>query len=295
MMKINAFDFVIVNIFSQLVKIDDQWRSIVFYFRKMIFAERNYEVNDQKMLVIVKICKKWRHYIENVKYSIRMIIDHANFKNFFINKFLNRREVKWWERLIKLDLRIKYRFEKNNFADDLFRKRDYENEIAKKDKNNENLNFKKWILIESKNIFKSKNEKRKKKYFFSSTNNRHVFLSNADNIASETFETIDEMSRSNCFANNDSANCAEFSIVKNAQNFLKKEKIVAIVKRALKRKKHFKSLSRDIDTISSMLRLENVADSEDLAFRKWIKNVSNKKTTFSASFLKLRIVLFILQ
>jgi hypothetical protein len=44
-----------------------------------------------------------------------------------------------------------------------------------------------------------------------------------------------------------------------------------------------------------MLRLENVADNEDFASRKWIKNVSSKKTTFSASFLKLRIVLFILQ
>jgi hypothetical protein len=222
MMKIDAFDFVIADIFSQLVKIDDQWRSIVFYFKKMIFAKRNYEVNDQEMLVIVKIYKKWRHYIENVKYSIRVIIDHANFKNFFINKFFNRKEVKWWKKLIELDLRIKYRFEKNNFADDSFRKRDYKDEIAKKNKNNENLNFKKWVLIESKSIFKNKNEK-KKKYFFSSTSNRHVFLSNANSIASKTFETVDEMSRNNCFANIDSANCAEFLIVKNAQNFLKKK------------------------------------------------------------------------
>ncbi len=74
-----------------------------------------------------------------------------------------------------------------------------------------------------------------------------------------------------------------------------KKKIVAIVERILKRKKFFKSLSRDIDKISNMLRLENVAESEDLAFRKWIKNVSSKKTTFNASFLKCRIVLFILQ
>jgi hypothetical protein len=44
-----------------------------------------------------------------------------------------------------------------------------------------------------------------------------------------------------------------------------------------------------------MFRLENVANNENLAFRKWIKNVSSKKTTFSASFLKLRIILFILQ
>jgi hypothetical protein len=76
------------------------------------------------------------------------------------------------------------------------------------------------------------------------------------------------MFKNNCFANNDSANCAEFSIAKNAQNFLKREKIVATVKKALKRKKSFKSLSRDIDKISNKLRLENVADNEDLASRE---------------------------
>ncbi len=54
-------------------------------------------------------------------------------------------------------------------------------------------------------------------------------------------------------------------------------------------------MSRNIDKISNMLRLKNVADNENLASREWIKNVSSKKTTFNASFLKLRIVLFILQ
>jgi acyl-coenzyme A synthetase/AMP-(fatty) acid ligase len=76
------------------------------------------------------------------------------------------------------------------------------------------------------------------------------------------------MSKSNCFASNDSANCAKSSVAKNVQNFLKKKKIIAIVEKALKRKKSFKSLSRDIDKFSNTLRLENVADSEDLAFRK---------------------------
>jgi hypothetical protein len=54
-------------------------------------------------------------------------------------------------------------------------------------------------------------------------------------------------------------------------------------------------LSRDIDKISNMLRLENVANNEDLASREWIKNFSNKKMTFNVSFLKLRIILFVLQ
>jgi hypothetical protein len=167
MMKTDVFDFVITKIFSQLAKIDDQWRSIVFYFKKMIFAERNYEVNDQKMLVIVKLCKKWRQYIKNVKYSVRVIIDHVNLKNFFINKILSRRETRWWKRLAKFDLKIKYRFDKSNLADDSFRKRNYENETANEDKNNENLNLEKWVLIESKSTFTSKNEKKKEHTFLS--------------------------------------------------------------------------------------------------------------------------------
>ncbi len=93
-MKINTFDFVKTKFFSQFAEIDDQWRSIIFYFNKMIFDERNYEVNDYKMLVFVKICKKWRHYIKNIKYFVRMIIDYVNFKNFFINKIFNRKKAR---------------------------------------------------------------------------------------------------------------------------------------------------------------------------------------------------------
>jgi hypothetical protein len=295
MMKTDVFDFVIAKIFSQLAEIDDQWRSIVFYFRKMIFVERNYDVNDQKMLVIVEICKKWRHYIKDVKYSVRMMIDHVNLKNFFINKILSRRKIRWWERLAELDLKIEYRFDKSNLANDSSRKRNYENKTANEDKNNENLNLRKWVLIESKSILTSKNVKKKNTYFSQSTSHRQFVLSSADSNSSETLKTVDEKSKSNCFASNSLEISAEISIVKNAQNFLKKEKIVATVRRILKRKKFFKSSSRDIEEISKKLRLENVANNEDFASRDWIKNVSSKKATFNASFLKLRIVLLILQ
>jgi hypothetical protein len=80
-----------------------------------------------------------------------------------------------------------------------------------------------------------------------------------------------------------------------AKIFQKKMKIVTIVRRTLKRKKSFKSSSREIDETSKQLWLKNVANNEDLALKNWIKNVSNKKSTFIVSFLELRIVLLILQ
>jgi hypothetical protein len=188
------------------------------------------------MLVIVKICKKWRHYIKNVKYFVRMMIDHVNFKNFFINKIFNRKKTHWWKILTELDLKIKYRFDKNNFANDSSRKRDYENETANKNKNKKNLNLRKWILIENKSIFTSKNEKTKNTYFFQSTSHRQFALSSADNNSSKILKTIDEKSKNNCFAINNFEISAEISVVKNAQNFLKKKKIVAIVKKLWKKK-----------------------------------------------------------
>jgi hypothetical protein len=90
----------------------------------------------------------------------------------------------------------------SNPADGPSRRRDYEDEAAEEDKSNENLNLRKWILIESKNTLKSKNEKKKNTYFFQSINHRHVALSNANNNSSKTLKTIDETSRSNYFTNN---------------------------------------------------------------------------------------------
>jgi hypothetical protein len=108
-------------------------------------------------------------------------------------------------------------------------------------------------LIKNKNIFTSKNEKEKKPYFFQSINHQKFALSNANNNSSNILKTINEKSKN-----------AKISIVKNAQNFLNEKKVVATVKRILKRKIFFKSSSRNIEKISKTFRLENVANNENL-------------------------------
>ena len=34
------------------------WQLVVYFFKKMIFAECNYEIYDKKLLIIVKIFKE---------------------------------------------------------------------------------------------------------------------------------------------------------------------------------------------------------------------------------------------
>jgi hypothetical protein len=120
-------------------------------------------------------------------------------------------------------------------------------------------------------------KKKKNTYFFQLINHRHAILSNANNNSSKIFKTIDETSKNNFFAKNNFEKSAKISIAKNAQNFLKRKKIVVIVKRILKKKNFFKSSSRDIEKISKTFRLENVANSEDFVSKDWIKMSRAKK------------------
>ena len=128
MIETNVIEFVIFEIISQLDSKTDQWHSIVFWSRKMTSAERNYMIDETEMLAIVEVCKKWRHYIESFKHSMRVITDHVNFRTFLIIKALSRREARWWERLSDLNLKIEYKSNKTNSADALSRRSDYESD-----------------------------------------------------------------------------------------------------------------------------------------------------------------------
>ncbi len=59
----DASIFALVAILSQLFE-DGLWHPIVFWSRKMIPAECNYETHDQELLAIVMAFKHWRHYVE---------------------------------------------------------------------------------------------------------------------------------------------------------------------------------------------------------------------------------------
>ena len=86
----------------------------------MIFLKRNYVIEKQKLLVIVKTCKQWKYYVKNSKHFIKIIIDHANFRIFIIIKILNRKKIRWRKRLFELNLKIKHKSNKKNSANESF-------------------------------------------------------------------------------------------------------------------------------------------------------------------------------
>ena len=56
--KIDMFNYAVASILFQSDD-EDQWHLIAFWFRMMINIERNYEIHDQKLLVIIVMFKHW--------------------------------------------------------------------------------------------------------------------------------------------------------------------------------------------------------------------------------------------
>ena len=64
----------------------------IYFFKKNLFVESNYEIHDIKMLTVIQCLKKWNFKLKNVQ-KFEIIIDHKNFEYFLTTKKLNKRHV----------------------------------------------------------------------------------------------------------------------------------------------------------------------------------------------------------
>ena len=66
-------------------------RLIVFYSKRMILAEYNYDIYDKELLTIVKVFKEWQPKLalETNKDPINVLSDYKNLEYFIITKQLN--------------------------------------------------------------------------------------------------------------------------------------------------------------------------------------------------------------
>lgn len=55
---------------------------MTFYSQKMIPVENQYEININKLLVIVEAFKTYQYYLEGCKYEVFVLIDYNNLYHF---------------------------------------------------------------------------------------------------------------------------------------------------------------------------------------------------------------------
>ena len=72
-------------------------------------VERNYEIHDKEMLVIIRSLQEWRHFVEGAEHQVEIWMDHKNLKYFMSAKQLNRQQARWSLYLAHFDFLLHHR------------------------------------------------------------------------------------------------------------------------------------------------------------------------------------------
>ena len=109
-------DFTVSDILSQW-EMNMHHHSVTFFSCKLQPAECNYDMSDQKLLVIVTSFWAWRHYLKSAQHSVKVFTDHNNLQYFLRIKPLIRWQAHWDEFLSEFDFKIEYQTDFKNLTD----------------------------------------------------------------------------------------------------------------------------------------------------------------------------------
>src|SRR5882762_9530878 len=87
---------------------DGLWHPIVFMSQSFIEAERNYDIYDCELLVIIKALREWRHYLEGSPHQLEILSNHKNLEVFRHASKLLYRQACWAEFLSRFSFTIQH-------------------------------------------------------------------------------------------------------------------------------------------------------------------------------------------
>jgi len=89
-MKVEAdvLDYATGGMLSMKCK-DGWWRLVAFISKSLNETERNYEIHNKEMLVIIHCLEVWRHFLEEARVNFKIWMDHKNLEYFMTNQKLN--------------------------------------------------------------------------------------------------------------------------------------------------------------------------------------------------------------
>ena len=64
-MEVDVSDYAIGSVLSMECE-DERWRLVVYLSKLLNETEKNYEIHDKKMLVIIRGLENWRHLLKGI-------------------------------------------------------------------------------------------------------------------------------------------------------------------------------------------------------------------------------------
>jgi len=106
-MEVNASDYAIRGFLSMECE-DGRWRPITFLSKSLNEIERNYEIHDKEMLVIIRGLENWRHLLESAHFKFEIWTDYQNLEYFMKMQKLNCRQARWALYLSRFNFTLKH-------------------------------------------------------------------------------------------------------------------------------------------------------------------------------------------
>jgi len=106
-LEIVASSYVSARVLSQY---EDQGilDPVVFFSKKHIPAEGNYDIYNHILEAIVKSLEQWRPECEGSVHPMKILTDNKNLEYFIISKLLNRTQMTWSKFLSRFKFKIVY-------------------------------------------------------------------------------------------------------------------------------------------------------------------------------------------
>ena len=71
---------------------DGRWRPVAFLLKSLNKTEKNHEIHDKKILVVIRGLENWRYLLEGTKFNFEIWTDHKNLKYFIKVQKLNQKQ-----------------------------------------------------------------------------------------------------------------------------------------------------------------------------------------------------------
>jgi len=90
----DASDFATGTVLLQKDIQTNLWHLVAFFSKSLDDHERNYEIYDKKLLVVIRELEKYRHHLEGHPHKVEIWSDHQNLTFFRTAQKLTRRQAR---------------------------------------------------------------------------------------------------------------------------------------------------------------------------------------------------------
>ena len=90
-MEVDVLDYAIGGMLSMECR-GGKWQPVAFLLKSLNKTERNYEIHEKEILVVMRGLENWRHLIVGAKYKFEVWTDYKNLEYFMKAQRLNHRQ-----------------------------------------------------------------------------------------------------------------------------------------------------------------------------------------------------------